>query len=37
MLLEALFADRDAWCETTLADAADLTAMAWAELRRVHA
>lgn len=37
MLLAALFADRDAWCETTLADAADLAAMAWAEPRRVHA
>ena len=37
MLLAALFADPDAWCETTLADAADLAAMAWAEPRRAHA
>ncbi|HWB51140.1 MAG TPA: UDP-3-O-acyl-N-acetylglucosamine deacetylase [Stellaceae bacterium] len=36
-LLAALFADRDAWCATTLADAGELPAIAWPERRRVHA
>jgi UDP-3-O-[3-hydroxymyristoyl] N-acetylglucosamine deacetylase len=36
-LLAALFADRDAWCATTLADTAELPAIAWPERRRAHA
>ena len=37
-LLAAMFADPDAWCATTLADTADLPAIAWPETsRRVHA
>ena len=38
MLLAALFADPDAWCATTLAEPADLPAIAWPEQRqRAHA
>ncbi|HWD58669.1 MAG TPA: UDP-3-O-acyl-N-acetylglucosamine deacetylase [Stellaceae bacterium] len=37
MLLAALFADRDAWCATTLADAADLPVVAWPVAQRAHA
>jgi UDP-3-O-[3-hydroxymyristoyl] N-acetylglucosamine deacetylase len=37
LLLAALFADPEAWCATTLADTADLAAMAWPERQRVHA
>jgi hypothetical protein len=36
-VLAALFADSDAWCATTLADAGDLPAIAWPERRRAHA
>src|SRR4029077_7601990 len=36
-LLAALVADRDAWCATTLADTAELPAIAWPERRRAHA
>lgn len=35
-LLAALFADPDAWCATTLADAGDLPAISWPE-HRAHA
>jgi len=34
-LVAALFADRDAWCETTIADAAGIGAVAWPEAPRV--
>jgi UDP-3-O-[3-hydroxymyristoyl] N-acetylglucosamine deacetylase len=37
LLLAAMFADPDAWCATTLADTANLPAMAWPEPQRVHA
>jgi UDP-3-O-[3-hydroxymyristoyl] N-acetylglucosamine deacetylase len=37
MLLAALFADPDAWCATTLADTADLPAIAWPVAQRLHA
>lgn len=33
-LLAALFADRDAWCETTIAEAGSIGAVAWPEARR---
>jgi UDP-3-O-[3-hydroxymyristoyl] N-acetylglucosamine deacetylase len=36
-LLAALFADRDAWCATTLADTGGLPAIAWPERRHAHA
>ena len=34
-LVAALFADRDAWCDTTIAEAADVGVVAWPEARRV--
>jgi UDP-3-O-[3-hydroxymyristoyl] N-acetylglucosamine deacetylase len=34
-LVAALFADRDAWCETTIVDATDLDPVTWPEARRV--
>ncbi len=34
-LLTALFADRDAWCETTVIEATGLGAVAWSDARRV--
>jgi len=34
-LVAALFADRDAWCDTTIAEAADIGVVAWPEARRV--
>jgi len=37
LLLAAMFADPDAWCATTLADTADLPAIAWPVPQRVHA
>jgi UDP-3-O-[3-hydroxymyristoyl] N-acetylglucosamine deacetylase len=37
LLLAALFADPDAWCATTLADTAELPAIAWPVAERVHA
>lgn len=37
LLLAALFADPQAWCTTTLAEAADIPAVAWPMPRRVHA
>lgn len=37
LLLAALFADPDAWCATTLADTADLPAIAWPMPQRAHA
>jgi UDP-3-O-[3-hydroxymyristoyl] N-acetylglucosamine deacetylase len=33
-LLAALFADPDAWCETTIAETAGIEAVAWPEPRR---
>jgi len=37
LLLAALFADRDAWCATTLADTGELPAIVWPERQRAHA
>ena len=37
LLLAAMFADPDAWCATTLADTANLPAMAWPEPRSAPA
>ena len=37
LLLAALFADPEAWCATTLAEAADMPAVAWPMQRRAHA
>jgi UDP-3-O-[3-hydroxymyristoyl] N-acetylglucosamine deacetylase len=37
MLLAAMFADSDAWCATTIADTANLPAIAWPARQRVHA
>jgi len=34
-LVAALFADRDAWCDTTISDARGIDAVAWPEARRV--
>jgi UDP-3-O-[3-hydroxymyristoyl] N-acetylglucosamine deacetylase len=34
-LVAALFADRDAWCETTIAEAAPIGAVAWPDAARV--
>jgi UDP-3-O-[3-hydroxymyristoyl] N-acetylglucosamine deacetylase len=34
-LVAALFADRDAWCDTTIAEAVDIGTLAWPEARRV--
>jgi len=34
-LVAALFADRDAWCHTTIAETADIGAVAWSEAPRV--
>src|SRR6202790_495947 len=34
-LVAALFADRDAWCDTTIAEAQGIDAVAWPEARRV--
>ncbi len=34
-LVAALFADRDAWCDTTISDARGIGAVAWPEARRV--
>jgi UDP-3-O-[3-hydroxymyristoyl] N-acetylglucosamine deacetylase len=37
LLLEALFADPEAWCATTLAETAELAAIAWPDRQRVRA